>query len=79
MKFDELVSNAIFLCKDSDKVSPAMLQRTLSTDFYTGLKVFKELVKIGVVSDYWKDEFDDEDENLIGKVDKKKLKEFLTN
>jgi hypothetical protein len=76
---DELISNAIIVCKEYEEVSPAMFQRTLMIDFYTGIKVFMELVKIGAISDYWKDEFDDEEENLIGKVDKIKLKEFLAN
>jgi len=48
-------------------------------DFETGLKVFKELVKIGIISDYRKDEFDDENENLIGRVDVLKLKELSLN
>lgn len=77
--FDELISNAIYICKGHDKVSPGIFQRMLSLDFDTGLKVFKELVSLGIISEYWIDEFDEDEENFIGKIDKEKLKEYLTN
>lgn len=77
--FDELIGDAIHICKDHDKASPAMFQRMLSLDFNTALKVFKELVTLGIVPEYEPDEFDEDGDNFIGKIDKEKLKEFLTN
>jgi hypothetical protein len=74
-----LISDSLSICNNYDEVSPAMLQRTLSTDFYTALKVFYELVNMKVISKYWKDDLDEDGENLIGKVDKNKLKEYLIN
>ena len=76
---DDLISDAIFLCKDHEEVSPAMFQRTLMTDFNIGKKVFEELVKLKIVYDVRENILDDDVENPLGTVDKVKLKEFLAN
>lgn len=76
---DELVSNAIYLCKDHEEVSPAMFQRTLSVDFITGKKVFEELHKLGIICEVKVNILDDDEENPLGTIDKTKLKEFLLN
>lgn len=77
--FDDLVTEAIYVCKDSEKASPAMLARTLAVDFKTGLKVFNELVDLKIIPEFEPDEFDEDGENLIGTIDKQKLKEFTAN
>lgn len=76
---DELVDNAIHICKKYEEVSPALFQRTLMTDFNTGKKVFEELIKLGVVYDIRENILDDDIENPLGTVDKAKLKEFFVN
>ncbi len=83
---DKQISNAIYLCndRDYDTVSPALFQRSLSLDFSEGLRVFKELVGMGIIIHYWLEgEIDEKDEesreNYIGQIDKAFLKKHLQN
>ncbi len=77
---DELVNNAIYLCKkgDYDRVSPYLFQRQLMIDLDTAIRLFEELKKIKLVTNV---EYTNEegDENWIGYIDKEKLKELIVN
>lgn len=78
---NKLVDDAIHLCReyDYDKVSPYLFQRRLMVDYDTGELVFRELEKRGIITDAHIIDEDTEDENIIGIVDKEKLKKFFMN
>ena len=77
-KMDELVSEAIWICKEYDRVGVPLFQRKMSLDYHTAEKVFQELEKIELISNA-EDEFDGEDSVRIGNINKEKLAELLKN
>jgi hypothetical protein len=80
-KIEKLVDDALALCNREKykQVIPALFQRCLSTDFYTGKKVFDELVKLKVISEVKENILDDDVENPLGEIDKSRLREFFLN
>jgi hypothetical protein len=75
---DELISEAIWICKDYDTVSSALFQRSLSLDYEIADKIFLELEKIGLITNVVIDD-DSENPNRIGFVNIEKLEELTTN
>lgn len=76
---DKQINEAIHLCHEEDRetLSPAYLEKAMMIDFDEGLEIFYELIKIGVITNYYIDEDDESRENLIGHVSEDKIKEYL--
>ncbi len=75
--FDSLVSDAIYLCKDREVVSPYLFQRLLPIDLETAERIFDELQKLGLLVNVRPQE--DDQEAIIADVNKEKLRELQTN
>lgn len=80
---DGLINDAIWLCKEYERVAPPLFQRFLGLDYDTAEIIFRELEKTGLVVDV-EEQFDedglDEGESIpIGNINKEKLAELLKN
>ncbi len=74
--YDPLLNEALFLCKEYEKVSRSLFQRRLAIDYLRATKIFSQLRRLNIISH---EQFDNSQfgEVHVGIVDKKALEKTL--
>lgn len=78
-EFDELIDNAIEICKAFDHVSPYLLHRMLSINLERAAKIFYQLKDLRIIAKEKYLRSSTEYSTHLGVVDKKKIRELSLN
>jgi ribosomal protein S25 len=73
---EELVGEAMAICFESNLISPYTFQRALGISLVSAMWVFEELEARGIIVQA---KIDEEEENIIGKINRQRLKKFFKN